>query len=337
MQFVAEENIFAGAQVIALPKGLWRAIYLSIDGTATTNGYIADVGVVRVDKKGLPRSNVDFKSLSRITDLYGGAPLLTEGTTTAFAVELPLVHPKSRSSVLFAEDGEYQLFFPKLDGGDHTAGTLEVHMIEGEHEQTHELHLTSITRTLGGQRRLDPNILNVLGVLLNEASTTAPTRIHATKDGKLISNTDWTELIRETAIRHRKEAATTYAYIDYSGRSSEPGDWLSDDIEVIYTGGAGTLTAIVVSASFDSARHAVSLSMRAGKHGSVLQAQGHSQGVMRAQEAETVIAQTGTTIADMIRGATGGKSHFVDGDFAQGDRVIRKRKKKRNRRRSLPF
>lgn len=291
--FVAQEDVFAGAKVIPLPKGLWRAVYLSIDGTATANGLMSGVGSVRLDRRNMPMTYVNFAYLYDLTDRFGGSPLKTEGATTAFAVELPLVYPPSKGSCLIPEDGDIKLFFPKVVGSDHLTANLEVHMIPGEEEQTHLLHLFDITRTLGGQRALDPGFQNILGVLIQAAATTDPTRLHATKDGFLVENTDWPEFIRKSGISGKLESAVTVGYQNFMGRSKEPSAMVSGKCDIVFTGGAGDITSTVIYSTFEKEALAMSQAIRTAHISDALRNINASQGDQVASEVAEVVGQSG--------------------------------------------
>lgn len=329
--FVAQEDVFAGAKVIELPKGLWRAIYLSIDGTATANGLMSGIGSVRLDRRGKPMTYVDFAYLNDITDIFGGSPLKTEGATTAFGVELPLVYPLSKGSCYIPEKGDITLFFPKVTGSDHLTANLEVHMVPGDEEQTHLLHLFDITKTLGGQRAVNPPFQNVIGALCQAAATTDPTRIHATKDGKLMENTDWTELVRKTGIGGRLESAVTVGYLNFMGRSKEPTAMLSDDCNIVFTGGAGALTTTILYATFESEAYNISKAVHTGQVANALRDIARSQGAQSAGEIADVVGDNRDRLSRMIADAAN-RTHGVT--RYGNNRIVRRTRKRRT---SLPF
>jgi len=277
-------NADVASPVLTLPEGIYKHLYLVIEGTnSATAVTLGDLGRVTITKNGRPLvASVETVSLMHIANLFGGKVGFSSTASSSLFAMVPIfcydpdnpgnvlvVTDKDRVSVTITWGGNFTTRLASGDVklcGDFAEGIQQYHLVYTQYDFSLAAAGT-IKQTLPGE--------NFFRLFCYDMSDTDIQRIQVEVDGKIIHDASRIETLYSSNFLSRIEDAgstqqlgTGYVTADVMAHipivsNQQISELLSDNINItVIAGGAlAAFNVVTLTADFTPAEQALSQSI----------------------------------------------------------------------------
>ena len=248
---------YAGADQISktLPQGKYAGLQLEFYGTGTaevTDEQYGSVRVVKLDSRGGYSGdivNINIAILRKINNALLGLVHTNNGTAFAHNVVIPFNY--GFRNALYSDGSNYELVIEKCNVANVLTCSCRILGLQANVPQSY-LPIIAQKRfnSLGGINSEPIKLKNLMLLAMLDASTTNPTSVVIKSDNRQAMFTI-DDAKHYTDLAYRIESASLGLAI-VNLINADISDALSDEVTIFFSGGAGYMDYVVVSAHFDN-------------------------------------------------------------------------------------